>query len=200
MLASIFGTYSAPHQEHKLGKRRLVFNVQTFLNDWLRSNRVTYMEHILDPKFHAYWFLSSSFRSWVDIHSIGPSLPTELRMTFTYSPPTTDQEVEIRTMFVDHTLRGGPPLDRDTRRRLLEAESWVHTNSMGYRCVWCMGCKERIDFIRDDFDVREWQEHRDFCFGISDRMKKAVVKEIFWNNCQRELTQCAEPTEPVLEI
>ncbi|KAK0243780.1 hypothetical protein EDD85DRAFT_805427 [Armillaria nabsnona] len=174
MLAGIFGAgYSAPAPP-QIGYTRLRFDVQTFRKDWHLSNRV---------------------RSWVDMHAIGPSLPTELRMTFTYSPPGPNFLVEIRTMFVDHTLRGGAPLDRDTRRRLLEAEAWVNTNTMRPRHVWCLGCKERIDFYRDDFDVIEWQQHRDFCFGITDLMKKAVVKEIFWQNCQRELTQCAELSE-----
>ncbi|KAK0187645.1 hypothetical protein F5146DRAFT_1003404 [Armillaria mellea] len=100
--------------------------------------------------------------------------------------------VEIRTMFVDHTLRGGAPSDPKTRKRLLEAEAWVDSNTMGRRHVWCLGCRKRVEFFQDDFDLREWQRHRDSCFGITDRMKKAVVKEIFWQNCQKELAQCVD--------
>ncbi|SJL07959.1 uncharacterized protein ARMOST_11317 [Armillaria ostoyae] len=177
MLAGIFNaSYSAPAPP-QIGYTRVRFNVQTFRNDWLLSNRVG---------------------SWVDMHAVGPSLPTELRMTFTYSPPDPSLLVEIRTMFVDHTLRGGAPLDPKTRKRLLEAEAWVDTNTMGRRHVWCLGCRKRIDFFQDDFDIREWQQHRDSCFGITDRMKKAVVKEIFWQNCQKELAQCAELSEELV--
>ncbi|KAK0487859.1 hypothetical protein IW261DRAFT_650382 [Armillaria novae-zelandiae] len=172
MLAGIFNAnYSSPAPpQAKIGHTRVLFNVQTFQDDWLRSNRV---------------------RCWVDIHAVGPILPIELRRTFTYSPSDRSLLVEIRTMFVDHTLRGGAPPDPKIRKRLLEAEAWVASNTMGRRHVWCLGCRKRVDFFQDDFDLREWQQHRDSCFGITDLMKKAVVKEIFWQNCQKELAQCA---------
>ncbi|KAG7445539.1 uncharacterized protein BT62DRAFT_1006518 [Guyanagaster necrorhizus] len=175
MLASSFGT---PLISQLLRKKRFAFDVKSFIDDWLRVDRT---------------------RSWVDMHSITPFLLTRQRLTFTYSCYERSSLVEIRTMFVDHTLRGRLHLGPDTRRGLLEAEAWVDTHTTGSRHVWCLGCKERVDFLREDFDVGAWQEHRDFCWEIRNMTKKAVVKEIIMQTRQTELLWAPNSRSPLYD-
>ncbi|KAG7445540.1 uncharacterized protein BT62DRAFT_1006519 [Guyanagaster necrorhizus] len=170
---------SPPPRPAPAGGVRCVFNVRTFIEGWLRDN----------PD-----------KTWLDMGSVAPSLPTKQRVMFTYRCQDRGDWFEILSMFDDHKYRRGW-LDPYTGRQLLENETWIDKDKKILpRRVWCLGCKKCVVFVEGDYDVREWQDHRDFCEGITGMMKIEIVRSLIRQNQNPEVLWPPNSLDPIVLV
>ncbi|KAK0458353.1 uncharacterized protein EV420DRAFT_1480079 [Desarmillaria tabescens] len=115
-----------------------------------------------------------------------------------HSDPTRLVQVDISGDYWELDVHcDAPNRDPEADRRLLKNEAWVDTKSIEPTHVRCKACKQRVNFFRHNFYLREWQDHRDYCPVIMHMMKRYVWMMLINQTRHREIFYLPNSQDPI---
>ncbi|KAK0474330.1 hypothetical protein EDD18DRAFT_1367814 [Armillaria luteobubalina] len=163
MLAAIFGACGvAPPPEEPETLRDLVFDVVAFRDMLIQRN----------PK------------SWALVLADIRVVTNRQQLSFDFKPSPIDPgrliEVDIPGVGVDLDNWAYPDDRRERARKRLENEVWIQPRSIRPTSVQCVACKKEVVGYnnRPEYDMMRWQDHRDYCSGIIEKVKLSILKEL----------------------
>ncbi|PBK65069.1 hypothetical protein ARMSODRAFT_978496 [Armillaria solidipes] len=181
MLAAIFGAcgMAPPPPEEPPRLRDFVFDVVAFRDMLIRNC----------PK------------QWASLLADVRVLTNRQRLSFDFKPSPADPgrliEVTIPGTCFELEVLELMDWNEDRAKARLENEAWIQPKSVRPWSVQCFACKKEVPAYRNrpEYDMRRWQDHRDYCSDIKHQIKVSILKALLPR--QREFIYPPNSKDPI---
>lgn len=181
MLAAIFGAcgMAPPPPEEPPRLRDFVFDVVAFRDMLIRNC----------PK------------QWASLLADVRVLTNRQRLSFDFKPSPADPgrliEVTIPGACFELEVLELMDWNEDRAKARLENEAWIQPKSVRPWSVQCFACKKEVPAYRNrpEYDMRRWQDHRDYCSDIKHQIKVSILKALLPR--QREFIYPPNSKDPI---